>query len=163
MNDTLIIRCLILIALVAVVAGPASNAQKKYQEDVLKTSGGDVTITCIGHGTLMLAYGGKTIHIDPVSMYADYAALPKADLILITHEHGDHLDAKAIQAVSAAATTLIVNQGSAKALPNATVMKNGDTKMVAESTMTSWVFGSTITLRENRVFVYLIDPELAPL
>jgi L-ascorbate metabolism protein UlaG (beta-lactamase superfamily) len=130
-NDTLTIRCFILVALIAMVAGSASYAQKKYQEDLLKTSGGDVKITCIGHGTLMLTYAGKIIHIDPVSMYADYAALPKADLILITHEHGDHLDAKAIQAASAAATTVIINPGSAKALPSATVMKNGDTKTVA--------------------------------
>jgi len=131
MSDTLIIRCFCLIALVGFVAGSAGYAQKKFQEDVLKTSSGDVTIACIGHGTLMLSHAGKTIHIDPVSMYADYAALPKADLILVTHEHGDHLDAKAIQAASTAATTVIVNQGSAKALPNAVVMKNGDTRTAA--------------------------------
>lgn len=131
MNDTLIVRCFILFALFAVVAGSAGHAQKKFEEDVVKTSGGDLKITCIGHGTLMLTYAGKVIHIDPVSMYADYAALPKADLILVTHEHGDHLDAKAIQAASTAATTVIVNPGSAKALPNGTVMTNGENKTVA--------------------------------
>ena len=48
--------------------------------------------------SLMFTYSGKLIDVDPVSMYADYSALPKADLILITHEHPDHLDTKAIQA-----------------------------------------------------------------
>ena len=88
--------------------------RKKFQEDSIKTSGGDLKITFIGHGTLMLTYAGKVIHADPVSMYADYATLPKADLILVTHEHGDHLDMKAIQAASTANTSVIVNPSSAQ-------------------------------------------------
>jgi L-ascorbate metabolism protein UlaG (beta-lactamase superfamily) len=106
-------------------------AQKQLQEDVLKTSGGDLKITCVGHGTLMFTFGGKIIHVDPVSSYADYSQLPKADLLLITHEHGDHLDAKAIQAISTGKTVLVVNQGSSKALPAATIMKNGETQTFA--------------------------------
>jgi L-ascorbate metabolism protein UlaG (beta-lactamase superfamily) len=109
----------------------SGQAQGKFQTDMLKTSSGDLQMTCIGHGTLMFTYAGKVIHVDPVSMYADYSTLPKADLVLITHEHGDHLDPKAIQAISTAATVVIVNPGSAKALPNATVMKNGETKTLA--------------------------------
>jgi L-ascorbate metabolism protein UlaG (beta-lactamase superfamily) len=109
-----------------------SYAQQKFQEDMLKTSGGDLKMTFIAHGTLMFTYGGKVIHVDPVSMFGtDYSTLPKADLILVTHEHGDHLDPKAIQTVSTSGTTLITNQTSAKNLPNAAVMKNGDTKTVA--------------------------------
>lgn len=131
MNSTLIIRGILLTGLLSAMAVMAAYAQKKFQEDVIKTSGGDLKMTFISHGTLMLTYDGKVIHIDPVSMYADYATLPKADLILITHEHGDHLDPKAIQAVSTADTTLITNQTSAKNLPTATVMKNGDSKTVS--------------------------------
>jgi L-ascorbate metabolism protein UlaG (beta-lactamase superfamily) len=128
MNGTLIIRCIFLAALMSTMMLFAGYAQKKFQEDVFKTSGGDLKIMFIGHGTLMLTYAGKVIDVDPVSMYADYATLPKADLILVTHEHGDHLDPKAIQAASTATTVLITNQSSAKNLPNATIMKNGDTK-----------------------------------
>jgi L-ascorbate metabolism protein UlaG (beta-lactamase superfamily) len=106
-------------------------AQTTPQEDIFQTSGGALKITCVGHGTLMFTYGGKTIHVDPVSRYADYATLPKADVILITHEHGDHLDAKAIQAISTDRTVTVVNPGSSTALPAATVMKNGDTRAVA--------------------------------
>jgi L-ascorbate metabolism protein UlaG (beta-lactamase superfamily) len=130
MNDTLIFRYILLTVLTSTMALFAGYAQKKFQEDVFKTSGGDLKITFIGHGTLMLTYAGKVIDVDPVSMYADYATLPKADLILVTHEHGDHLDPRAIQSASTANTTLITNQSSAKNLPNATVMKNGDTKAV---------------------------------
>jgi L-ascorbate metabolism protein UlaG (beta-lactamase superfamily) len=109
----------------------AAYAQQKFQEDILKTSGGDLKMTCIAHGTLMFTYGGKVIHIDPVSMFGtDYSALPKADLVLVTHEHGDHLDDKVIQTISTADTTIITNRASAKNLPKATVMKNGDTQTV---------------------------------
>jgi L-ascorbate metabolism protein UlaG (beta-lactamase superfamily) len=130
MNGTLIIRCIFFAALLSTMALFAAYAQNKFQEDVFKTSGGDLRITFIGHGTLMLTYAGKVIDVDPVSMYANYTTLPKADLILVTHEHGDHLDPKAIQAASTANTMLITNQSSTKNLPNATVMKNGDSKSV---------------------------------
>lgn len=52
------------------------------------------------------------MYVDPVSDYADYSKLPKADVILITHEHGDHLDSKAISAVEKEGTLLITNASS---------------------------------------------------
>ena len=122
---------ILLAVFITTVLMSAAYAQKKYQEDVFKTSGGDLKITFIGHGTLMLNYAGKVIQVDPVSMYADYTTLPKADLILVTHEHMDHLDPKAIQALSTPGTVIVCNQASAKSLPNATVMKNGDEKTAA--------------------------------
>ncbi len=130
MNGTILLKCILAAAFVSVFVLSA-YAQNRFQSDVYKTSGGDLKITFVGHGTLMLQYGGKVIHVDPVSMYADYAALPKADMILVTHEHGDHLDAKAIQALSTPQTALILNPGSAKGFPNASAMKNGDTKNIA--------------------------------
>jgi L-ascorbate metabolism protein UlaG (beta-lactamase superfamily) len=119
------------LAAIGVLMLSAGYAQKKFQEDVFKTSGGELKITFIGHGSLMMDYAGKVIYIDPVSMVADYAALPKADLILVTHEHPDHLDAKAIKAVSQKNTAIVANANSAKNLPDATIMKNGDSKTVA--------------------------------
>jgi L-ascorbate metabolism protein UlaG (beta-lactamase superfamily) len=126
----ILIRIITIVFFCALVLS-AGHAQKKYQEDVFKTSSGELKITFIGHGSLMFTYAGKVIHIDPVSMYADYATLAKADLILVTHEHGDHLDKKAIQAASKTDTIIIVNEGSAKSLTNAAVMKNGDIKTIA--------------------------------
>ena len=123
-------KAILLAILVSTVLMSAAYAQKKYQEDIIKTSGGELKITFIKHATLMFTYAGKVIHVDPVSMYADYATLPKADLILVTHEHFDHLDAKAINAISTPKTTLILNQASAKGLPNAVVMNNGDVKTI---------------------------------
>jgi L-ascorbate metabolism protein UlaG (beta-lactamase superfamily) len=128
-------RSSFLIAAVWVLMVLSGQAQGKLQTDTFKTSGGDLQITCIRHATLMLAYAGKVIHIDPMSIYADYSTLPKADLILITHEHVDHLDPKAIQATSTASTVVIVNPGASKTLPYATVMKNGETQTLAGMTI----------------------------
>lgn len=131
MNGIQVIRCIALSAIFSLILMSAGFAQKKFQEDKFEASGGELKITFLGHGTLMLTYGGSVIHVDPVSMYADYAALPKADLVLVTHEHGDHLDPKAIQAVTTSRTVVIANAASAKSLSNATVMKNGETRTVA--------------------------------
>ena len=121
----------VLFAAFCVLMALPASAQRTPAVDSFRTSGGDLTITCIGHGSLMFTFGKKTIHVDPVSSMGDYSTLPKADLILITHEHGDHLDAKAIQAISTAQTTIIANPGSSEALPSATILRNGEAKTVA--------------------------------
>jgi len=84
----------------------AVAAEQNFETDIIKTAQGDLVITCLGHGTLMMSFGGKIIHIDPVSQMADYTQLPQADLILITHEHSDHLDLKAIEKIKTGKTAL---------------------------------------------------------
>lgn len=98
-----------------------------FEADTFKTKeGGELVITFIKHGSLMLTFNGKVIQVDPVSMYADYAVFPKADIVLITHEHGDHLDKEAIRKVEKEGTILITNQSSYDILGKGDVMGNGD-------------------------------------
>jgi len=103
----------------------AGVAQKEFEEDIIKTSKGDLKITFIGHGTLMFEFGGKIIHVDPVSRYADYSQLPRADLILVTHEHGDHLDLKVIDIIRQEKTDLILTEKCAEKTGKGIIMKNG--------------------------------------
>ena len=105
-------------------------AENNFETDKIKTAQGDLVITCIGHGTLMLSFGGKIIHIDPVTQMADYTKLPKADLILITHEHPDHLDLKAIDTLKAGKTSIVTTENVARQLPGSIVLKNGDEKTI---------------------------------
>jgi L-ascorbate metabolism protein UlaG (beta-lactamase superfamily) len=111
------------LLLLALAAPAAALAQP--ESDVIPTAGGDLTITFLGHASLLMRFGGKVIHVDPWSKQADYGALPKADLILITHEHRDHLDLEAIEAIKTDKTLVVCNQASAEKLPNAQVLANG--------------------------------------
>ena len=119
------------IILIMVIIASASIPLKaaEFGKDVFKTSEGELAITFIGHGTLMLEFNGKVIHVDPVSQYADYESMPKADLVLITHEHGDHLDPKAIDAVKKESTRVVVTESCSPKYTGTDVMKNGDTKV----------------------------------
>lgn len=118
------------LAFVFTFAGTAFAAAGGFQSDTIKTSKGDLAITFIGHGTLMMIYGGKVVHIDPVSKEADYSKLPKADLVLITHEHYDHFDMKAVEQVRKPDTQFVVTEKVAQQLKGVIVMKNGDTRSV---------------------------------
>jgi len=103
-------------------------AQEPFESDIIKTSSGDLKITFIGHGTLMFDFGGKVLHIDPVVQYADYSKLPKADIILITHEHSDHLDIRAIETIRKDNTIVILTEACAAKVKGGIAMKNGDRK-----------------------------------
>ena len=80
-----IARVLFIVSLIALcfpVHLPGATSNK--QADVVKTSKGDLRITPIFHGSVMLEFGGKVIHVDPWGQ-GDYTDIPQADLIVITH------------------------------------------------------------------------------
>ncbi len=105
-------------------------AQEGKETDTIKTSGGDLKITFLGHGTLMFTFGGKVIHVDPVSKETDYAKLPKADLVLITHQHGDHMDLKALEMIRTEKTQVVLTETCAQQIKGGIVMKNGDVQTI---------------------------------
>ena len=108
----------------------SSRAERKFEEDVIKTDTGDLKITFIGHGTLKFVYGERIVHVDPWSRLADYSKMSKANLILVTHEHGDHLDTKAINTLRGEQTKLVLTKACAEKVAGGTIMKNGDVKTV---------------------------------
>jgi L-ascorbate metabolism protein UlaG (beta-lactamase superfamily) len=102
----------------------------QFEKDVIQTSAGELEITFLGHGTLMLAFDGKIIHVDPFGRVADYAQLPKADLVLITHEHGDHMDLGALAHIRTGQTEVVLTEICAEQVAGGIVMRNGDTRTV---------------------------------
>jgi len=121
---------LIFFSLSAVV-----SAGRAYVTDTIPTPRGDIVITFIGHGTLMLEMGEKVIHVDPWSSLADYSELPEADLILVTHEHRDHLDLKAVEEIRGPDTLVLANPAAAEAIDGAVSMENGQKRTVSDITV----------------------------
>jgi gluconolactonase len=101
-----------------------------FEQDTFYTSAGDLKITFIGHGTIMFDFKGKIIHVDPVSREADYTKLPKADFIIVTHEHGDHLDPKAINIIRKADTKIVLTKTCAERISGGVIMQNGDVRNI---------------------------------
>lgn len=128
---------------------PAQN----FEKDIFTTSAGQLEITFIGHGSLMLALKDLTIHVDPYtdprSKQVNYALLPKADIILITHEHGDHLDLKAIGQIMTSTTQIIYTKACEQQLNGGLVMKNGDKRTIKSIPIEAVPAYNLIHTREN--------------
>jgi L-ascorbate metabolism protein UlaG (beta-lactamase superfamily) len=125
MNTLIVLMLFVFLGL----AG-SSFAENMFESDMISTSPVKIEITFIGHGTLMIQCDKSVIHVDPVSQYADYSRLPKADLILVTHQHGDHLDKAAIDKIKKPDMDLVYTEICAKQVPGGIVMKNGDVKKI---------------------------------
>jgi L-ascorbate metabolism protein UlaG (beta-lactamase superfamily) len=123
-------KLMFLIVLFLLATQFSALAEQAFETDIVKTSEGDLKITFLGHGTLMVAFGGNIIHIDPFSRVADYSKLPQADMILLTHEHRDHLDPKALEFVRTDKTVLVLTEKCAQQVKGGIIMRNGDVKTI---------------------------------
>jgi L-ascorbate metabolism protein UlaG (beta-lactamase superfamily) len=112
--------------LIIMTATILSYGQNTFEKDSFNFEGKNLSITFFGHASLMFEYDGKIIYFDPVSQFADYSKLPKADLIFITHAHSDHLDKAAIDNLTKKDTVIIATAEVKEKIPNAIAMKNGE-------------------------------------
>lgn len=122
-----------LVLLLAINLSIVNPMENNFTKDVFDAGDGKLSITFIGHGTLMFEYNEMVIHIDPTMNEADYANMPDADLILITHHHGDHLDLTAINHIIKEDCPVVMTQSCLEQLEDfkgAVIMKNGDRKTV---------------------------------
>ena len=90
-----------------------------YEVDVFKTKNGkEVRFHALVHASIRIEYDGQEIEIDPVTKLGnrtiDYTAMPKADYLLVTHEHGDHFDKEAIKLLTGDKTQLVMHQAGVR-------------------------------------------------
>ena len=114
-----------------------STAATSSQTDSFETPNGKtVTFTCIKHATLRIQYDGLEIQIDPVGKglkpQTDYAQFPKADIVLVTHEHFDHFDRDAIAVLRKETTAIYANPAVQGMLGYGTALGNGESAKVRE-------------------------------
>jgi len=112
------------------------QAARSESADRIETSEGPLRITPIRHASLMLEFKGRVIHIDPWSQ-GDYRGLPKADLIMITDIHPDHLDLGKIMELSKPGTRIVAPPAVVSSLADATAISNGESKVVEGITIES--------------------------
>jgi L-ascorbate metabolism protein UlaG (beta-lactamase superfamily)/rhodanese-related sulfurtransferase len=108
-----------------------------YEVDVFKTkSGKTAKFHALIHASIRIQYDGKEIQVDPVTKLGDktidYASMPKADYLLVTHEHFDHFNQDAIKLLTGDKTRFITNQRCADIYGSGEVMKNGDKLKIAD-------------------------------
>ena len=108
------------------IATPSTGGAGNFEIDVIKTAAGDLGVIFIGHSSLYFTFNGKVIYNDPVGEKGVYKLLPKADLILVSHDHFDHFDPDTIAAISTPKTRIVLTETCAGKLGRGTVLKNGD-------------------------------------
>lgn len=113
------------------------NMKAARKQDTFQTkSGKTVTITHIKHASVQVTYDDKQFYIDPVTELApktDFTQYPKADFLLVTHEHFDHFDRVALATLTGQRTALYLNQSTQNKLMDSSsiVLANGDSLRIA--------------------------------
>lgn len=121
-----------ILTLIIVAMTLQAFSRNQPEVDRINTSAGDVEMYFIGHGSLMFRTGNKVIHIDPVRSSGKYDDLPKADIILVTHEHYDHLDADLIKTLRKPETVMFCNAASVSQVSWAQPVKPGDVRSAGD-------------------------------
>ena len=124
------------IALTAAAAGtvtflPYAARAAAHASDVFSTPAGDITVHPVSHASFVMETPAGVIYSDPVGAAEDYADFPAPDLILVTHEHGDHYNAETLAALAGDGVQIITNPAVFEMLPEdlkakASQMANGD-------------------------------------
>ena len=124
-----------LTILLGCLTAAGCNAAQKVDEFTTK-SGKKVIITCIKHSSIEINYNGTEIQIDPVGAgirpITDYTQFPKANIILITHEHKDHFDRETIPCIRTKVTSIYSNTAVYNTFRNCIPLKNGESIQYAE-------------------------------
>ena len=132
------VLCMALASATLPALLPAPAAAQAAQDDQIPTSNGNLTIHPVHHAGVVLTWSGKRIVADPTTFppgpnsgAADFRGAAPPDLILITHEHGDHFSVPTLTELAGPNTIIVAPQSVYGMLPAALqaktkVMKNGD-------------------------------------
>ncbi|MBS1301605.1 MBL fold metallo-hydrolase [Loktanella sp. SALINAS62] len=124
-----------------------------HTSNVFNTDAGDITVHPVEHASIVMETPIGTIYVDPVGDVAQYDAFPRADLVLITHEHGDHYNLDTLNGIVTESTQIITNPAVHDMLPDnlralATALANGES-------------GTYDTLSIDAIAAYNTTPERA--
>ncbi|QFS84503.1 metal-dependent hydrolase [Roseivivax sp. THAF40] len=124
-----------LVSAAATAAGttimPFAAMAAAHASNSFETDAGTITVHPVEHASFVLETPKGVIYVDTVGGGDKYADMPAADMVLITHEHGDHYNAETLDAVVGEDTMLVTNPSvydmlSEAMQAKATAMANGD-------------------------------------
>ena len=123
------------ITIIIITMNTQAFTQNIPAVDKINTSAGIVEIHFIGHASLMFGVNDFVIYTDPVQSSGKFDALPKADLILVTHDHYDHLEVELINTLKKEKTQMLCNKTAAAKVMWAKSMKPGDIQKINNITI----------------------------
>jgi L-ascorbate metabolism protein UlaG (beta-lactamase superfamily) len=124
-TDNLIMKMIFILFCSLVALSQVGHSAAQTQ--VFPTSAGSVRITPLNHASTLIEAGGKVIYLDPAKP-VKFSDRPKADLILITDIHGDHMDPDSIKEVSKADTTILAPPAVVQTVSSAKPVANGESQ-----------------------------------
>lgn len=135
-----ILSIIAMLGLSSACAQPTSSrptVADNSGESFVTPGGKQVVVHPLVHASIRMEFDGKQIYIDPVTNLNgrtfDFAKMPKADNVIITHEHHDHFDKNAVNALSTANTCLIATKKCAAEYGAGISLANGDSVIVADN------------------------------
>jgi len=120
-------RAFLAISSAIFVVALSLPARAALGTQMFPTSAGMVKITPLNHASTIIQAGGKTIYLDPAKP-AKFSGMPKADLILITDIHGDHMDPDSIKDIIKPDTEILAPPAVVQTVTTAKPIANGESK-----------------------------------
>lgn len=133
---------------------PYAARAAAHAGDTFETDAGSITVHPVSHASFVMETPKGTIYVDPVGDAAQYGDFPSADLVLITHEHGDHYNAETLAALVGENTRMITNPAVFDMLPEdlkgkANAVANGELAQFAEMNIEAIPAYNTTEERKN--------------
>ena len=94
--------------------GRDKKAATYPQDTITARDGSTITFTFYAHASVGIEWNGVHIYVDPVGEF-DWQSQPKADIVLVTHLHYDHLELSTIEQLQTPQTVVVCDKTSADA------------------------------------------------
>lgn len=94
--------------------GRDKKAATYPQDTITARDGSTITFTFYAHASMGIEWNGVHIYVDPVGEF-DWQSQPRADIVLVTHSHYDHLELSTIEQLQTPQTVVVCDKTSADA------------------------------------------------
>jgi L-ascorbate metabolism protein UlaG (beta-lactamase superfamily) len=108
----------------------SAAATTVHATDRFPTAKGELVVSPLEHASVLLGWDGKAVYVDPTSSAVDDEKLPQADVIFVTEDRFDHLDAIAVERLWRPGTIVVGPRAVAEKIHVDIAMQNGDTREV---------------------------------